>query len=234
MLNVIGLSAKCIAMKKSNFLTFFFVCFIGQMISCTTKVQTPSKKDLFYNPFVQTESVRIVNMQKWSSNYSLDQEYYLDYDSLSQSEFYAAIEDDQVGHMYEYITDPKLIQADREQDTIKPKMIFHYQSQVFGFTAGYIDQHLFIPEFIDLHINEYDNLFLSLGTNQKGNMNAAIYNKENGFRVGVFSDNNYNGSFLRGQLVQHLDSVKDVTVALVIGDSLYFRDYTLDHLLDDN
>lgn len=126
-----------------------------------------------------------------------------------------------------------MIQADSEQDTIQPQMVFHYRSEVFGFTPGYISKHLFVPEFIDLYINEYDNLFLSLGTSQKGNMNAAVFNKENGFRVGVFSDNDYNGSLLRGQLNEHLDSVKDVTLALVIGDSLHFQDYRREQLFSD-
>ena len=132
------------------------------------------------------------------------------------------------------VNDDEKSDSDNSEEKIKkPNTIFHFRQEVHGYTLDYLEKHLFTPDYIDMYINEHDNLFLSLGSTQRGPMYCTVFNQSNSYNHGGFSNNIYDGSFLQGHLIQEMDSLGDVTVVLMIGDSIHITDFTRTELLGE-
>jgi len=101
---------------------------------------------------------------------------------------------------------------------------------ILAYSHDHVRENELEPVHIDLFYNHNCNLFLSLGTQEIGPMDAVVYNTETGDRVVGFSDVNYEGSYHVGILTS-LDSIDSLSLSLLVEDKIYFRDYKVGDIM---
>jgi len=159
--------------------------------------------------------------------------YAVDGNNVDKTDYLEKHKSQKIAHVYESFQSLESVKDTFSSDTKTPSLIFNYKSIVRSFSSDYVEEYFFTPTFIDLYINEYKNLFLSLGTKHSGEMSTTVYTKSTGYRLTQFFEKNYRGNYLIGNLVSEMDSVDDARVVVVVGDSIFIQDFTKEQLLGD-
>ena len=231
---------------NSNFLIALNAFLVLFALACSNSVQQKMKEE-DYTRFYQNTSERLdeilireASMNRMNSNWKST--YFLDHDSIGVSNFQDSVYSNKVPFLFvRNRTYQKVEEVDKNtsfvtlssEDTSDVKIkkldaIFNFTQEVYGYSHAYANEHFFKPDHVELYVNKQSLLYFSLGSNHEGSMSASIFNRENGSRVSGFGDNDFSGSYLRGNLVEGADSVQNVTLALMIGDSIYYEDFELE------
>lgn len=96
-----------------------------------------------------------------------------------------------------------------------------------GLTGEYIDRHWFEPNYVDLSMNKYQNLFLSVGTTHSGVMQATVFDIDTGEAIMRYFEDEYDGRYSVGRYIDHPESLGQARAVIVVGDSIAYRDFDL-------
>lgn len=133
------------------------------------------------------------------------------------------------------LTDSKeYIEVSDSTDVHKDSLAFLVENDrlILAYSHEHVRDNELEPVHLDLFYNHNCNLFLSLGTQEVGPMDAVVYNTKTGDGVRGFSEMNYEGSYHIGILTS-LDSIEFLSLALLVEDKIYFRDYKVEDIMKD-
>lgn len=210
-------------MKLISYLFAATLCIACQQKQDTAAVdQTPTLDETF----LAIATAACQEKEEPSRFYVVDTTYYyIDKKGVNKERFEEACSYDQLG----YITDLALRKG--EQILKSPDDKIHIDHKTYGFTAAYLIQHFFQPAHVDLYVNEYKNLFFSIGTDQIDTMKIDLFDKRTGAKISGRGDWDYNGRYSVGIYQEDPLSIRDARLVLMVGDSIYYQDYDSSYIM---
>ncbi len=233
--------------KSFCYLIILFLVFT----SCKDRVPQGTEDRVAQSPFARLVTYQ---MDTYMSEAQEDhfrhsvRSFYMDGDSISldslillyKQEEVAAIFSDIVLHrpkkeVYETKDGkPVVIKLDSSgQVKSRGRVEFHYRYLIQAYSYNHLASHGFSPTHVQLLYNKYNNLFMSLSSVETGAMDAIVYDKKSGHRLGGFKEDDYAGSFYVGNLTKIPVGVDTLSVALKVGEQIYHQDFAFAEVIED-
>lgn len=222
-------------------LTYSFVVFL--ISSCRENVATTNTNQQMINPFENLcdytsqfvhKDYSIINPIRTPKNGKYQRSdfdllcdqvtVFLDEEKIDISQFREKLASDCIAYAFD--NGIEQIKSTGGID-ISPVERSEFRFSVSAYTEDYFKENIFNPNYFELHVGDFDMLYLNLNSVIRGTMTAYIFNTETNEHITAFDEKDFKGSYNVGHNIAD-KSLGNVTAVLKVGNSFAYKEFSLE------